>query len=442
MKTLLLGALCAALGVAGRPQGTGLSGRWAGVWVRQGDTLHVDFSFSGADDSLRGTFSSIGLRAAGIPLRAVSYRAQTVHFELRGDASTTVFDGSITGDSLRSDVRDGSAVSTLALVRATASSPDPYDEQDARFRNGGITLRGTLLVPRGARSAPAVVMMHGSGPEERSANRYLAEQLASNGVAALIYDKRGTGASSGDWKKSTFAHLAADAEAGVRWVRRRRHIDRNIVGIYGHSQGAMIGPMVASRSHHVAFFVASAAAGVALEEVERYSVENAFGIRQLPESQAIDASRYVSALVHTAYTGRNGALLDSLIRADSTQPWFRPPPASDNYYWSLSRSLAAYDLLRYWRGVDVPVLLIYGQRDERVPVERSIVGIHAALLAAGNRSCRLRVFPDADHGMRIVPRAGESFRWPQNADGYFAAILNWIHAVAHGTAWSAETTTC
>jgi predicted acyl esterase len=180
-------------------------------------------------------------------------------------------------------------------------------------------------------------MLHGSGPEERSANRYLAEQLASQGVAVLIYDKRGTGTSSGDWQTSTFADLAADAEAGVNWVRKHQGIDSRLVGLYGHSQGAMIGPMIASRSHHVAFFVASAAAGVALEEVERYSVENAFGIRQLPPSQAIEASEYVRALVHTAYTGRDRALLDSLVRADSAKPWFRAPPASDNYYWKFAR---------------------------------------------------------------------------------------------------------
>ncbi|HVT39460.1 MAG TPA: alpha/beta fold hydrolase, partial [Gemmatimonadaceae bacterium] len=346
----------------------------------------------------------------------MTYHPPKVHFELRGDASATMFDGVISGNTFRGDVRDGAAVSILALVRNTELRSAAFREEDAHFKSGDVALTGTFLVPHGATDVPAVVMLHGSGPEERSANRYLAEHLASHGVAALIYDKRGTGESSGDWKTSSFADLAADAKAGVDWVRQRGGVNSHVVGIFGHSQGAMIGPMIASRANNIAFFVASAAAGVPLEEVERYSVANALGVRHLSQADVREAKQYVRALVHTAYTGQGRARLDSLVRADSAKPWFEPPPASDNYYWTFSRSVAAFNPLRYWKRVDVPVLLTYGQRDERVPVAPSIAGIRNALRRAGSRACRLRVFSSADHSMRIASRAGESFRWPQNAD--------------------------
>ncbi|HVT39777.1 MAG TPA: prolyl oligopeptidase family serine peptidase [Gemmatimonadaceae bacterium] len=132
----------------------------------------------------------------------------------------------------------------------------------------------------------------------------------------------------------------------------------------------------------------------------------------------------------------------SLLHARAPAPDDCESDAADNYYWTFSRSVAAFNPLRYWKRVDVPVLLIYGQRDERVPVEPSIAGIRNALRLAGKRACRLRVFSSADHSMRIASRAGESFRWPQNADGYLDTIVNWIAAVANRPALSSGTTTC
>ena len=78
-------------------------------------------------------------------------------------------------------------------------------------------LAGTLVLPATPGKHPAIACLHGSGPEARWANHYLAQKFAEHGIVALIYDKRGVGESSGDWQKATFAELADDAAAGIRF---------------------------------------------------------------------------------------------------------------------------------------------------------------------------------------------------------------------------------
>ena len=404
-------------------------GRWRGVWVRDGDSLPVTFDFNLAGDSMTGTFASEGLRVSGIPLRAVAYRRPTLHFELRGDEGTTRCDATLSTDALTGESRDGDARGSFALRRTPRDTLGEFGERDAVFVNGSARLAGTLLLPRRGGPLPAVVFLQGSGAEERSANRYLAEQFARNGIAALIYDKRGAGASTGDWRHSTLGDLAADADSALTWARQQPEINAGMVGIYGHSQGAIVGAMVAGGATQPAFLIASAAAGISLEAVERYSVGHAVGIDSLPPHEAADARSYVNALVHTAYTGRDAARLDSLVMRDSARPWFMPPPGRDSYYWSFARSLSRLDLADVWSRIHVPVLLLYGALDQRIPPRQSIEGITRALGRAGNRRYEVRVFPGADHTFRTASRRGGQFRWPQSPPDYLPTIIAWTRSV-------------
>src|ERR1022692_724630 len=183
-----------------------LVGGWKGVWTKDGDSLPVTVTFTRAGDAYSGMFDSDALQVAGIPLDDVSGTHGSVHFQLRGDQSTTVFDGTITGAKMSGTFTDGSVKGSFELARAVLPAAQ-IRARDVTFQNKDTSLAGTLWLPDTPGKHAAIVFLHGSGPEGRWANRYLAQKFAQHGIVALIYDKRGVGQSTGDWQKATFEVL-------------------------------------------------------------------------------------------------------------------------------------------------------------------------------------------------------------------------------------------
>jgi uncharacterized protein len=401
-----------------------LAGTWTGYWTRAGDTLPVTMVVR-RDTAGRhtATFDSERLRVSGIPFAEV--RADgccTVAMVLRGDQSSYNFKGQLRGDSLVGVFLEGTNEGLFAFVRAKPAVA-AFEERDITFRNGDVTLVGTLLLPRGQGRVPAVVFLHGSGAEGRWASRYLATQIASHGIASLIFDKRGVGGSSGDWRLAGPDDLAADAVAAIARLVDEPRVDPKRIGIHGHSQGGTLAPMVAVRSPHVAFVIASAAAGLPTDSVEIFSLLNFVLPSAVSAEDSASATEYVREVAAVAYHGRPRARLDSLSERLKGRPWFFPLPAADHHYWKFSRVFAAYDPLHWWRRVRVPVLLVYGAEDQRVPAAASASRIESALRASGNTQVTAHIHAGADHTFRLRP--GPS-GWPVTAPGYVSGLLGWL----------------
>jgi len=290
-----------------------------------------------------------------------------------------------------------------------------------------VRLSGTLILPASVPPYPAVVMAHGSGAEGRWANRFLAQRFAEAGVAALIFDKRGVGKSTGDWRAAGFEDLAADVASGVTLLRARRDIRAQSIGLFGHSQGGTILPIAATAAGGVAFLIASAASAVPTDSAERFSLRNATGFSTLPPDEAAQANQYVEAVVAVAYHGAPRARLDSLAAAFAGKPWYFPLPPPTSHYWAFSRRIAAYDPRAHWMQVRAPVLLTYGAADQRVPPEASVQAIRAALAAAGRDPPIVCIYAGADHTQR-VRRPGDV--WPRNAEGYLEDLIAWVRSAA------------
>jgi dipeptidyl aminopeptidase/acylaminoacyl peptidase len=382
-------------------------------------------TFTASAAGFDGSFGSSQLRAVGIPLSRVTYTAPTLRWELVGDETTAVFEGTLRGDSLAGRVREGAAAGTFHLTRATPRAA-PVREQDVTFANGTVTLAGTIVLPGGPGPFPGIVYLHGSGPEGRWASRYLAQEFARRGVAALIYDKRGVGRSTGDWREVGFAELVGDAAAAIQALRAHPQVDSSRVGIHGHSQGGTIAPWVAATDRRVAFVVASAGSGIPVRETEIYSVENGLGVRGMAPADQDLARRFVQAIVATAFDGAPRAELDRVWEQVRDRPWAFELPPPTNYYWAFSRRIASYDALSYWRQVTAPVLLLFGELDERVPSRPSAVRIAEAYLAAGGPRLDVHIFPLGDHTFRMRPPAAGGFAWPRDVPGYPDRLLDWV----------------
>lgn len=422
-------ALLCAIGSTVEAQGD-LDGRWEGVWTRSGASLAVSFDFQRSDSGYTGLFGSTQLRVSGIPLSKVSRADTRVQFELVGDRTTMVFDGVLQGDRISGSFSEGDARGTFDVRKTTPSAKLVYREEQVTFANGETTLAGSLLIPNdGRKRHPAVVFLHGSGPEGRHASRFMADLLARRGIASLIYDKRGVGSSKGDWRSADFETLARDALAAVARLRSRKDINSARIGIYGHSQGAAIAPLVAPRAK-AAFVIASAASGIRADEGERYSLRNSLRADNLTPTEAAEAERFIDLIIESGKEGSRSAELDAAVARDSTERWFFPVPARDSYYWAFSKAIATYDPSRYWANVHVPVLLLYGELDQRVSVTESVRRIRTALRAANNRRVTIVVFPNADHTMRIAASTDGGFHWPANPPGYLETLLSWTVRMA------------
>jgi dipeptidyl aminopeptidase/acylaminoacyl peptidase len=367
-----------------------------------------------------GSFDAERLRVEGIPFTEVAFRPPSVTIRMVGDATTMVFTGTVHGDSLTGTLEEDGEPGWFAFARAADVEPTGRAE-GVRFRNGDIELAGTLLLPAGPGPHPAVVFLHGSGPEGRWASNYLARRVVKSGTAAVVWDKRGVGESGGSWEAAGFEELAGDAAAAIAMLRSRPDIDAGRVGIHGHSQGGTIAPLVAVRSR-ADFVIGSAASGLPMDEVEIFSVGNFVGIPTMTGEEARLARAYVEALVDVAYHGAARDSLEAIAERARGRDWFFEPPARDHSYWAFSRRIADYDPLVWWRQVDVPVLLVYGSADERVPVDPSVAAITGALESTGHQAT-VRVFDGADHTFR-VRRPGDE--WPRTVAGYPEAVIEWL----------------
>lgn len=415
--------LCFAPVVAGAQER--LSGSWQGYWTRAGDTMPVTMGIE--HDSSTGrysaTFAADRLRVSGIPFNEVRLEGCCeVRLLLRGDRTTIEFTGRLHGDSLSGDLTDSDGDGRFAFARVPATPP-LFDERDITFSSGAVTLAGSLLLPPTGESLPAVVFLHGSGAEGRWASRFLAGKLASRGIATLIFDKRGVGGSTGDWRHATPDDLAADGAAAVARLRQEPRIDRRRIGIHGHSQGGTLAPLVVARASGVAFVIGSAASGLPTDSTERYSILNFVYPQATSAADSASASAYTNEVIAVAYHGRPRARMDSLAAALRDRPWYFAPPPPGDAYWSFSPVFAKYQALEWWGRVRVPVLLIYGAEDQRVPAAESAARIAAVLRDAGNADVTVRILPGADHTFRLPPGPGG---WPVTAPDYLASLFEWL----------------
>lgn len=313
-----------------------------------------------------------------------------------------------------------------------------YRTDVVRFHSDSATLEGTVYAPLTPGRHPGVVFVHGSGPADRRLYAPYAQYLARHGIVALVYDKRGSGRSTGgDWKRATFDMLANDALTAVEVLRRRPDVDSAFVGIHGSSQGGWIGPLAASLSRDVGFVIMQSGAGVSPAEQEIFRITSAVRLNG-GSPAAVEGTRTAWEKLFAYIRDQGGAAaLDSALAAAkiSAPPGTELPPASDRalsgtrWYLSLNPFLDAEDVLRR---VHVPLLAVYGERDMFVPVDRSINAIRHAASAGGNPAVDIYVFPGASHSLTNALTGGQGDVYLVNryAPGFLPLLWQWIIARA------------
>lgn len=304
-----------------------------------------------------------------------------------------------------------------------------YTQEEVRFPSRGAEIAGTLLVPVTPGPHPAMVMIHGSGAATRDVLRPFADHFARNGVAVLITDKRGSGASSGDVARVTFDDLADDALAGVALLQARHDIRRDAIGLHGVSLGGWVAPLAATRSRDVAYVVVESAPTLTPREHERLRVESQLRADGFSREDIARALAFMDLKFEVARTGEGWDRLERLMRtADEAWLAYTNPPTSLEslrWYWE---HVFGYDPIPVLARLDVPMLVLYGELDAIVPPRVHRRRMEEALEAAGHHDVTIKVFDKANHGFFEAITGGrlEHASLTSFVDGYFEARTAWV----------------
>ena len=319
-------------------------------------------------------------------------------------------------------------VAALLHFGVSARAADAPPPQDIAISASPVTLAARLYLPAGNGPFPALVFTHGSGPSGRDSGRYQEEAQAfvAAGIACLIYDKRGYGQSTGDWKTASFDDLAADAIAAVRYLGGRREIASKRIGLRGASQSGWILPLAAARSRDVAFLVLISPPAVTPYEQVLYDVRTDLEDAGFSPGEVARALQLTKSGLDYARTGQGWAEHKQSVDANARERWAEiaaGPPSSDDWLWKWIHPVIDFDVLPIVRRLDVPVLVLLGEQDREVPSQTSGHLLEAAFV--GNSRAAIRYFPDGDHDLRSTKAPKVDGRAPFVA-GYLETISAWV----------------
>ncbi|HKC13619.1 MAG TPA: alpha/beta hydrolase [Vicinamibacteria bacterium] len=316
---------------------------------------------------------------------------------------------------------------------ASGASQAPMAEP-VSFRNGNITLSGTLYRPDGPGRHPGVVAFHSAngGTRDFHAYRHLATALPAVGFAVLLFDRRGSGKSTGDFGTATFQDLAADGMAGITLLKSRPDIDPTRLGVWGISQGGWLGPLAATMSTDVAFVVSVSGPGVSPAAQMDYAAAHA--LRAADQGPAVvDRALRVRAVVNDYFRGRvTNRDAEQAIATIRSEPWFGQvflpnsgslPPNPKRTTWYVDMD---YDPLQVLSRVRVPIAFFFAEADAWVPVEESITNIRRA--TGPHSALMIAQIPQTDHLMETgTPDAGG----PTSAQ-YVTRLIEWLRQQVTG----------
>ena len=308
----------------------GLAGRWEGHIAVAGTELAIIVNVTEVGGGFAATIDIPQQMAKGIPLANLRHQPPKVHFELPAGPGLAVFDGEMKGDTIAGTFEQAGVKGTFELKRAGAvqappppEPPPPYKEEEVKILSGPNTLAGTLTLPPSGGPFPAVVLITGSGAQNRDEEvfglkpfRMIADHLTRQGIAVLRCDDRGVGGSTGSTSQASSSDFADDALAAVQFLKGRPEIDRARIGLLGHSEGGLVSPIAATRSTDVAFIILLSGPAVTGERIlfaQSELIMRAAGATDEAVRRNIEMQKRIFAAVRT---GQGWDAVTAALRAD------------------------------------------------------------------------------------------------------------------------------
>lgn len=448
-------AMFAACGTEREAPSPDISGDWQGTLEVAGMTLDISVTFT-TGDTLSGTIDIPMQMAFDLELENEHLAGDSIHFELPSNLGLASFDGLAHPDSIAGRFLQ-SGVEGVFVLRRPAPAPDlPYAEEEVEIPVSGWTYSGTFSIPEGEGPFPAVVMLTGSGMQDRDENVFgfevfgtLADSLTRAGIAVLRCDDRDFCAETPPTAIPSESLLAADAAGMLLWMEGRAEVDTSMLGLLGHSEGSSIALRAAAAGGAPArpdFVVCMAGPAVSGYDLLLVQVLEQARLSGFPEQQAAsqrDAQRRIMDLV---ISGGGEEEIRAIIAEQVRQVIALLPPeqvavmgdtaayVAESVEQSLEmirsewfRSFLTEDPSAFASSAGVPVLALYGALDSQVPSAQNAPPMERAL--AGSERSRVIVLEGANHLFQAAVTGGVdeyAVLAREFVPGFTDSIAGWI----------------
>jgi len=428
MKTILTIFLSAITMVAAF--GQDITGQWVGVLkIQAGMQLHVVFNITKSDKGYTTTMDSPDQGAKGIPVTGTTFENAKLKLEI--PAAHIEYNGELTGDSVTGTFQQGGLKLPLNLSKKHGETqakrpqeplkPYPYYSEEVTIKNekANITLAGTLTLPKKEGIYPVVILITGSGPQNRDEELFghkpflvISDYLTRNGIAVLRYDDRGTAHSTGDFKTATTLDFASDVESAIAYLKTRKDINNKKIGLMGHSEGGVIAPIVASKSKDVSFIVLLAGTGIRGDKLlllQQELIAKAMGLHDTEIAKMVASNKKIFDIVVNT---TNPDSLKSKLRIAvkdaiaQNQESKKSKETMDDAAMESQVSQLTSPWMQFFikynpsdalAKVKCPMLAVGGEKDLQVPVKENLPAIESALKKGGNKQVTTKAFPNLNH---------------------------------------------
>ena len=307
------------------------------------------------------------------------------------------------------------------------------DRRPFEIRHGTIKLAGELVRPN-ARAKGTLVFVHGSGDGPRRAYDLWTNFFVSCGWAVVVFDKRGSGQSTGDWHEANFITLAGDVQSVLRWTRAQSELANLPIGLWGASQAGWIIPQLAAENA-VDFAIVQAGPSTPVDEFMGRTVESELKAYGFPPEEIAKARVYYELDVAVSRGMRPFAEIEKAYREASAAgaEWLLKAPdpvaSPDRRFTAM---IAGFDPARYWRNVRIPVLALFGGKDHIVPLEPNRRRLESLLAEAGNTKAEIVTLSDDNH-LNMLANTGVRTEYSTLSrfdPKYFQALARFLERVS------------
>ncbi|WP_133524686.1 alpha/beta hydrolase family protein [Flavobacterium sp. 245] len=402
--------------------GQEVQGQWNGLLKVPGTQLRIVFHVNKTETGYSATMDSPDQKAIGIPMEKATFENSVLKLEM--PKALISYEGTLNkdniivgkftqgGQSLELNLSKEIIQKKVYARPQEPQKPYPYYTEDVKFENktDKVVLAGTLSLPKKEGNFPAVILISGSGGQNRDGETLghkpflvLADFLTKNGFAVLRFDDRGVAQSTGDISKATTADFARDVQAGVDYLQTREEINKNKIGLIGHSEGGVIAPIVAGNSKTIDFIVLLAGPGLRGDKLlllQKEAIERESGVSEseIQKSQEIFRGAYDIIIASSANDENLKKNVKDYFASKYDENFAKSLTAqiTNNWMYYFLRMDPAANLAK----VKCPVLALNGTKDLQVPATVDLEAIKKTLLKAGNKNVTTKELANLNHAFQ------------------------------------------